>query len=591
LNIKKQRTNSATRAKIYSLAAVVAILLALAPLPPRAVALSLPSDTVRVGLYYGSNALPSANLQNSVGYGYDFGYFDSDRKFVKLAEYTSGDSISMLRDVNMYYDSTNNAYKVGSTGNTVVGCFHIQFNNGRSSYADAVEAAQSQGIPNYFIKYVGGEFHVCSGNYTTAAAAETAMANLGFGGNAAVNAGTSQTISVVSTGTNRVIFEFDSSNVKLAVRPKSSGKALTWFKGYKYYGAFQYNRASGGDLTIINFVLMDDYVKGVLPYEMGNTWPLEALKAQAVCARTYAAANLDKHSSYGFDLCDTDDCQVYYGTNSANALTDQAVNETAGMYITYNGAICTTFYTASDGGATESVVNVWGSSIPYLIGVTDPYEADVASQISNYAWTVKYTPQELTTRLNARGYTCATIKSVAITSTTPTGNAKEITLTDVNGKVFTVTNGDRIRSAFGVPAIRFGVGGSTPDNGNSNSGASSVYVLGNSGTISVNGDLFVVSANGSIESVSGGLYALSGDDVVEVTYSADTSTGGGSSPSSDGKVDGNFVFQGFGRGHNVGMSQWGAYSMAKVHGKTFDEIIHFYFTGVEITYADGTRAI
>ena len=87
-------------------------------------------------------------------------------------------------------------------------------------------------------------------------------------------------------------------------------ETATWFKGYRYYGGFQYRR-SGGDLTVINIVDVEDYVKGVLPYEMNNAWPLEALKAQAVCARTYAAAISSSHASAGFDVCNNTHCQMY----------------------------------------------------------------------------------------------------------------------------------------------------------------------------------------------------------------------------------------------------------------------------------------
>lgn len=68
---------------------------------------------------------------------------------------------------------------------------------------------------------------------------------------------------------------------------------------------------------------IDDYVKGVLPYEMSPSWPLEALKAQAVCARTYALLQTKHYKSYKFDVCNTTDCQVYQGANLASDLTDQ----------------------------------------------------------------------------------------------------------------------------------------------------------------------------------------------------------------------------------------------------------------------------
>lgn len=121
---------------------------------------------------------------------------------------------------------------------------------------------------------------------------------------------------------------------------------------------------------------VEDYVKGVIPYEMSPAWPSAALEAQAVCARTYAYMTTKHLSSYGFDLCNTTDCQVYYGigsyTNCATAVSDAAVDATAGLRVYYNGSLAETVYHSSDGGATESAENVWGGAVDYLIGKEDP---------------------------------------------------------------------------------------------------------------------------------------------------------------------------------------------------------------------------
>ena len=95
----------------------------------------------------------------------------------------------------------------------------------------------------------------------------------------------------------------------------------TWFKGYRYYGGFRYERIGGGDLTVVNILDLETYIKGVVPYEMSSSWPLEALKVQAVCARSYAYINIHsgKHTSYHFDVCNTTDCQAYYGRGDETA--------------------------------------------------------------------------------------------------------------------------------------------------------------------------------------------------------------------------------------------------------------------------------
>ena len=115
---------------------------------------------------------------------------------------------------------------------------------------------------------------------------------------------------VSDTATGKVLYTSQQGADHLAIRPNS---ALTWFKGYKWNGDFVYRRASGNNLTVINYVGLEDYVKGVLPYEISADWPAEAQKAQAVCARSFALGT-HKHTSAGYDLCNT--CLLYTSTSS-----------------------------------------------------------------------------------------------------------------------------------------------------------------------------------------------------------------------------------------------------------------------------------
>ncbi|MDR2614990.1 MAG: SpoIID/LytB domain-containing protein, partial [Oscillospiraceae bacterium] len=455
--------NSNAVKRIKLLAAALALLLAAAAPGIGAGAYTSPVEILRVGMYYGGSALPSANLQNVSGYGsgFEFGWFDKDtREFVSIGAVTYETKITMMRDSNMYYkteNDSNGAYVQEKTGDIVVGCFHVQLpgSYGDFNSADSVAGQYNGG----FVKYDNGVFYACAGDYTTRAGAEEAIAALGSGGS--VTAGTEYTIAVAITGTGRVIFEFDGGTEHaLGVRPLPSGadKPMTWFKGLYYYGAFQYFRASGEDLRVINFVNVEDYLKGLLPAEMSATWPIEALKAQAVTARTYAAGRIGFHGANGFDMCTTDHCQVYQGSKNANETTDRAVDETAGQYITYNGEICETYYASCDGGATEDVENVWALPLPHLRGVLDPYEADVASRVSGYYWTVRYSPAELTARMRGRGYNCGTIVSLSVSQYTKNGNAYSVTMKDENGRTWTFKKDD-VRIVLGVNSIRLTIGG------------------------------------------------------------------------------------------------------------------------------------
>ncbi len=130
-------------------------------------------------------------------------------------------------------------------------------------------------------------------------------------------------IQVTITGTDRVLYE--SREDTLAVMPQGRDP-VTWFRGNRYRGGFEYT-VSGGGLQVVNVVDLEDYVKGVLPSEMPGNWELEALKAQAVCARTYACLTTKHLSAYGFDVCNSTDCQVYNGIGEATSATDRGGGE------------------------------------------------------------------------------------------------------------------------------------------------------------------------------------------------------------------------------------------------------------------------
>ena len=146
--------------------------------------------------------------------------------------------------------------------------------------------------------------------------------------------------------------------------------------------------AKGGNVQIVVHVYMEDYMRGVLPYEMDNSFPLEALKAQAVAARTYALKKMSAQAAT-YDVVDTTSDQVYNGTPVGNERCAQAVQETSGIVGTVNGEYMASYYTASNGGQTESVANAWGSgSYSYLQLRDDPYDlrngASIAKSVTFY---------------------------------------------------------------------------------------------------------------------------------------------------------------------------------------------------------------
>ncbi|PYQ10738.1 MAG: hypothetical protein DMH00_10120 [Acidobacteria bacterium] len=161
--------------------------------------------------------------------------------------------------------------------------------------------------------------------------------------------------------------------------------------GQPYRGRLEV-RMLGDSLKVINQLPLEDYLRGVVPNEMGpGIYPeIEALKAQAVAARTYLFANRGQFAESGFDLCDSSSCQVYRGFSTEHPLTNQAVEETAGIIATYNGIPIKALYTSTCGGHTEDGVNVFPDQKgPYLKGVDcypEKAEPELLSGRENLPW-------------------------------------------------------------------------------------------------------------------------------------------------------------------------------------------------------------
>jgi stage II sporulation protein D len=147
-------------------------------------------------------------------------------------------------------------------------------------------------------------------------------------------------------------------------------KAPVRFNDRPYRGRIEVFANTRGALTIVNVLGLEDYVKGVVPNELsaGGFPQLEAHKAQAIAARTYALRNRGQFSSQGYDLLPTTRSQVYRGLTSENALSSRAVDETRGLIATYAGEAINALYTSTCGGRTEDSENIFNDAVPYLKG-------------------------------------------------------------------------------------------------------------------------------------------------------------------------------------------------------------------------------
>ena len=153
--------------------------------------------------------------------------------------------------------------------------------------------------------------------------------------------------------------------------------------------------AAGSGLLVINAVALDAYVKGVVPNEVPSSWPLAALEAQAVAARSYALAT---SGGGAFDVYDDTRSQVYGGKDSESARTNRATKRTKGEVVRHGKQVATTYFFSTSGGQTESVQFGFPGATPvsYLKSVPDPYDG-----VSPYhRWTVRYSQREIESRLS-----------------------------------------------------------------------------------------------------------------------------------------------------------------------------------------------
>jgi len=176
------------------------------------------------------------------------------------------------------------------------------------------------------------------------------------------------------------------------------------------------------NITVVNNLNLEEYLYGVVPVEMPSSWPMEALKTQALAARTYALSHLGQFSKEGFDVMPTVISQVYGGAESETPNTNKAVDDTKGQVITYNNKLINAYYFSSSGGITENGKEVWGTDLPYLKSVND-FDEDSPK----YSWYKIINNQELQSMIKTSlKKDIGSILNISIVNTTSTGRASKL---------------------------------------------------------------------------------------------------------------------------------------------------------------------
>ena len=375
-----------------------------------------------------------------------------------------------------------------------------------------------------------------------------------------------------------VILDFDTRIGHFQARPRPENDPWMIRLGDYYRGFLEFRRypeLGAGYLTCINEVDVEGYLYGVVPKEMEAYSPLEALKAQAVAARTYAYRHLDSpkypYSSIGANLSDATDCQVYYGYAQVNKITgslimveqpatNRAVDGTRYKTLKYNGSYVYAFYSSSSGGYTEDPRNVWGGGYGYLQANPDRYELTSSSR---YFWERTFTSLDLRNIVLAETNNAKDIGPVTrveIIQRADSGRPTQIMLTGTGGTH--IFYNSQCRTAFSLNGQLYDILNAGP--------------LKN--TLVLNGyDNIVRSVDPSV------LYAVNGQGITvriskkSVINGADLfRTFENVSYESD-----SFTFIGRGWGHGVGMSQEGAKGMAQA-GYTYRDILSFYYAGTVV---------
>ena len=309
---------------------------------------------------------------------------------------------------------------------------------------------------------------------------------------------------------------------------------------------------SGYTLYTIANIYIENYLYGVLPYEMGNSTNIEALKAQAVAARTYTVRMMQNRASGLYDVKDTTSDQVYRGTPSGNANCVAAVDATKGIVLMYGSSYITTYYSASNGGQTE--IDRSGTAYAYMKVKDDPF--DYANPSSTVKKKTVYA--DLTSSMNASGL-ISLLKTKAVSKLSSMGYSA----TQSNTTLQTLKNVTAHTPKYASPSRLYTKMDFTFTVSTQNSAGSSATA-----TVTVTCDIF-----DELESLlSMGIQSLD-NELWSVSKSGS-----------------NFVLEARRYGHGMGMSQRGAMYMAKL-GYTYDQILGFYYEGCKRVQHSFTNTI
>jgi len=248
----------------------------------------------------------------------------------------------------------------------------------------------------------------------------------------------------------KMVFKPSSVNGK-PVRVRSTD-GVTQVNGRRYRGWVELRKKKNGLLLVVNDLDLEEYLNGVIASEIPHDWEFEALKAQAVAARTYALYQKKTAGNRAYHILSTVSSQVYGGSSGERTSAVRAVRDTKGLIITYRGEVIPAFYHSSCGGHTENATELWGIDEPYLKGVDCECQA-----ISKYGlWEKRISMPAVVKALRRLGYRVNAISDLNIGNITPAGRVKEVSFRSAGGT--SLVPAEPLRAALGntvIPSVFF----------------------------------------------------------------------------------------------------------------------------------------
>lgn len=500
------------------------------------------SSTIRLGLESSAKNINTAQLANtSLSVGYSVNNIHTEGAVI-----TSNQNFI----VTMPYD------------------YYVQLNTSFTSYDQAKNA--STAFNNGTVGYLGDN-NWCVVIKEATKESATNLSNSTTGSKVSELSGKKVVLSNGSTPI--IVFLNDTLNPSF----KGSNGQYATINNRQYRGYLEVYKTTPSLFSIVNVVNVEEYLYAVVPSEMPASWSIEALKAQAVAARTYAATTMTKHSADGYNLCDKEHCQMYIGVTNENANSTNAVVQTSGQKAYYNGSPIQTLFYSSSGGVTANSEDVWSTPFAYLKEKKDPYDRE------GLVWTRNITTADLTGMLTKAGQNIGTPTSIVIDEVSANGRVNKITIKGTTGSYSLAKESVRTFFSYGdKPSLQSRLFNVT---GNQGSTGTSV------GTNTINHDVYVTNGKTTekINLASATVQSRDNKSVVNTTNifikGKDTISSFEGNPgvaNNQETVSGTaFVISGKGYGHGVGLSQYGAKGMAE-DGFKYVDILKYYYTGIDV---------